>query len=63
MKIVSFIYEHWGIKNVLAHLGLLRGEEQKHGPPTPPEKCSEIVIKPFNDGWLAYEASFTMMQG
>jgi hypothetical protein len=40
MKIASFIYAHWVIKKILAHLGLLRGEDQKCGPPTPPKKCS-----------------------
>jgi len=44
MKMVSFIYEHRVIKKILAHLGLLRGEEQKRGPPTPPKKCSEVVL-------------------
>jgi hypothetical protein len=56
-------FEHRVIKKILAHLGLLRGGEQKCGPPTPPKKCSEIVIKPFDDGWPAYEESFTMVQG
>jgi hypothetical protein len=43
------------IKKILAHLGLLRGEEQKRGPPAPPKKCSEIVVEPFDDGWPEYE--------
>jgi hypothetical protein len=38
-------------------------EEQKRGPPTPPKKCSEVVVEPFDDGWPEYEESFTMMQG
>jgi hypothetical protein len=63
MKIVSFIYEHRVIKKILAYLGLLRGEEQKRGPPTPPKKCSEVVVEPFDDGWPEYEESFTMVQG
>jgi hypothetical protein len=54
MKIVSFICEHLVIKKILAHLGLLRGEEQKRGPPAPPKKCSEIVVEPFDDGWPEY---------
>ena len=41
MKVVSFIYEHRVIKKILAHLGLLREEEQKRGPPAHPKKCSE----------------------
>jgi hypothetical protein len=55
MKIVSFIYEHRVIKKILAHLGLLLGEEQKRGPPALPKKCSEIVAEPFDDGWPEYE--------
>jgi len=27
----------------------------KRGPPAPPEKCSEIVVEPFDDGWPEYE--------
>jgi hypothetical protein len=54
MKIVSFIYEHRVIKKILAHLDLLRGEEQKRGPPAPLKKCSEVVVKPFDDGWPEY---------
>jgi hypothetical protein len=62
MKIVSFIYEHRVIKNIMAHLGLLRGEEQKRGPPTPPKKCSEIVVEPFNAAWSEYEETFIEVQ-
>ena len=60
MKIVSFIYEHRVIKKILAHLGLLRGEEQKRGPP--PKKCSEVVVEPFDDGWPEYEETFIDVQ-
>jgi hypothetical protein len=62
MKIVSFIYEHRVIKKILAHLGLLRGEEQKRGPPAPPKKCSEVVVVPFDDGWPEYEETFIDVQ-
>ncbi len=27
----------------------------KRGPPTPPKKCSEVVVEPFDDGWSEYE--------
>jgi hypothetical protein len=64
MKIVTlfFIYEHRVIKKILAHLGLLGGEEQKRGTPTPPKKCSEIVVEPFDDGWSEYEETFIEVQ-
>jgi hypothetical protein len=62
MKIVSFIYEHRVIKKMLAHRGLLRGEEQKRGPPTSPKKCLEIVVEPFDDGWSEYEETFIDVQ-
>lgn len=55
MKVVSFINEHRVIKNILAHLGFLLGEKQKRGPPALPNKCSEIVVEPFDDGWPEYE--------
>lgn len=29
---------------------------------TSSEKCWEIVIEPFDDGWPEYEESFTMVQ-
>ncbi len=63
MKIVSFIYEHRVIKKILAHLGLLLGEEQKREPPTPPKKCLAVVVEPFDDGWPEYEELFTLVQG
>jgi hypothetical protein len=62
MKIVSFIYEHRVIKRILAHLGLLRGEEQKRGPPAPPKKCLETIVEPFDDGWPEYEENFIDVQ-
>jgi hypothetical protein len=58
---VSFIYEHRVIKKILSHLGLLRGAEQKRGPP-PPKKCSEVVVKPFDDGWPEYVEAFVDVQ-
>ena len=61
MKIVSFIYEHRVITKILTHLGLLREEEQKRGPPTPPKKCSELVVESFDDGWPKYDETFTLV--
>ena len=61
-KIVSFIYEHRVIKKILAHLGLLRGEEQKREPPAPPKKCLETVLEPFDDDWPEYEKTFIDIQ-
>jgi hypothetical protein len=49
MEIVRFIYDNRVNKKILTHLGLLWGEEQKRGPPTPPKKCLGIVVEPFGD--------------
>jgi hypothetical protein len=59
---VSFIYEHRVIKKLLAHLDLLRGEEQKRGPPVPLKKCSVVVVAPFDDGLPEYEEAFIDVQ-
>ena len=62
MKIVTFIYEHRVIKKILTHLGLLQGEGQKRGPPTPSKKCLKTVVEPFDDGWPEYEETFIDVQ-
>jgi hypothetical protein len=46
-------------EKILAHLGLLRGDEQKLELPTPPKYYLETVVETFDDGWPEYEETFT----
>ena len=62
VKFVSFTHDYRVIKKILVHLGLFQGKGQKSGPPTPPKKCLETLVEPFDDGWPEYEETFIDVQ-
>ena len=62
MKIVSFIYEHRVIKNILDHLGLSEETKSKRERAPPFPQTVETVIELYADGWPEYEEPFIDVQ-
>jgi hypothetical protein len=62
MKIVSFIYKRKVVRKILVHLGLFKGQVEKRGPPTAPERYPETIVEPFDDGWSEYDESIIDVQ-
>ena len=54
MRIISFIYQHQVIKEILGHLNIYE-EKKQQAPQTKKAAINEVEILSFDDGRLGYE--------